>query len=97
MSSVSASAPPAVQVLSPAREAWRVFRRNKAALLGLVLLGAILLVMLLGPGLYAVPAFDIRGAPFTEPFTERATSWPACWWAGAPRCWWGWPLPASPS
>ena len=72
MSSVSASAPPAVQVLSPAREAWRVFRRNKAALLGLVLLGAILLVMLLGPGLYAVPAFDIRGAPFTEPFTERA-------------------------
>jgi peptide/nickel transport system permease protein len=72
MSGVTASVPSAVQVLSPAREAWRVFRRNKAAMLGLVLMVVILLVMLLGPALYGVPAFDIMGAPFTEPFTERA-------------------------
>ena len=62
---------PAVKVLSPAREAWRVFSRNKAAMLGLLLLVCIALVMLLGPGLYGVKPFDIMGAPFTEPFTDR--------------------------
>ena len=67
-----AAAPLAVVVLSPAREAWRVFRRNKAAMLGLVLLCCITLVMVLGPGLYGVKPFDIMGAPFTEPFTDRA-------------------------
>ncbi len=46
------SATPAnLQVLSPLREAWRVFSRNKAAMLGLLLLVCITLVMLLGPGL----------------------------------------------
>ena len=75
MSSAPAStptpaAPPAaaVQVLSPAREAWRVFRRNKAAILGLTLLVLIGLVMSFGPGLYGVKPFDIAGAPFVEPF-----------------------------
>ena len=43
------TAPMAVQVLSPAREAWRVFSRNKAAMLGLGLLVCIVLVMVLGP------------------------------------------------
>ena len=62
---------PALKVLSPAREAWRVFSRNKAAMLGFLLLVCIALVMLLGPGLYGVKPFDIMGAPFTEPFTDR--------------------------
>jgi peptide/nickel transport system permease protein len=60
--------PVALEVLSPSREAWRVFRRNKAAMLGLVLLSGVILAMVLGPTLYPVPAFDISGAPFTEPF-----------------------------
>jgi peptide/nickel transport system permease protein len=63
--------PVAVKVLSPAREAWRVFRRNRAALLGMVLLGCIMLMMVIGPGAYGVEPFDIAGAPFTEPFTDR--------------------------
>ena len=64
------AAPMRVQVLSPTREAWRVYRRNKAAMLGLGLLACIMLVMVLGPGIYGVKPFDIMGAPFTEPFTD---------------------------
>ena len=67
---ITPAAPMPVQVLSPTREAWRVFRRNKAAMLGLVLLACIVLVMVLGPGLYGAKPFDIAGAPFTEPFTD---------------------------
>ncbi len=61
-----------VQVLSPVREGWRVFRRNKAAVLGLIVLVLIVLTMVFGPGLYGVAPFDMRGAPFTEPFTNPA-------------------------
>jgi len=64
-------APPPVEVLSPSKEAWRVFRRNKAALLGLAMLAAVVLTMLLGPTFYPVDPFDIVAAPFTEPFVER--------------------------
>jgi peptide/nickel transport system permease protein len=63
-------APLTVTVLSPAREAWRVFSRNKAAMLGLGLLILIMLVMLAGPGLYGVNPFDIAATPFTPPFTD---------------------------
>jgi peptide/nickel transport system permease protein len=63
----------AVEVLSPTAEAWRVFRRNKAALLGLAVLAALILAMTFGPPLYGVNPFDLTGAPFTEPFTDRAT------------------------
>lgn len=70
-SSTRSPVPPAVQRLSPAREAWRVFRSNKAAMLGLVLLTLVALVMVVGPGLYGVEPFDISGAPFTEPFVDR--------------------------
>ncbi|MFO1330173.1 MAG: ABC transporter permease [Rubrivivax sp.] len=59
------------EALSPWREAWRVFASNKAALLGLALLAAVVMMMLAGPGLYGVAAFDIAGAPFTPPFTDR--------------------------
>jgi len=65
-------APSSVEVLSPSREAWRVFRRNKAAMFGLMLLAGVIFVVLLGPVLYPVPPFDIVGAPFTGPF-ETAT------------------------
>lgn len=65
-------APPPVDVLSPSKEAWRVFRRNKAAMLGLVLLVAVIVSMLLGPTLYPVPPFDIVGRPFTPPFETAA-------------------------
>jgi peptide/nickel transport system permease protein len=59
-------------VLSPSREAWRVFRKNKAAMLGLVLLVVVILTMALGPTLYPVPPFDIVGRPFTGPFETSA-------------------------
>ncbi len=65
---------PAVQAapeaLSPWREAWRVFRSNKAALMGLALLTLVVLTMIVGPGLYGVPPYDIVAQPFTEPFTD---------------------------
>ena len=60
-----------VPVLSPAREAWRVFRGNKAAMLGLVLLVLLMLVMVLGPAWYGVAPFDIVAQPFTEPFQSQ--------------------------
>lgn len=56
--------------LSPWREAWHVFRGNKAALFGLVMLALIVLAMAFGPGWYGVEPFDIVSAPFTEPFTD---------------------------
>jgi peptide/nickel transport system permease protein len=65
---------PSIEALSPWREAWRVFRSNKAALLGLALLSVVVIAMLVGPDLYGVAPFDITAAPFTEPFTDR-TVW----------------------
>lgn len=68
-------APPpagAIELLSPSREAWRVFRRNKAAILGLGLLSFVILAMLLGPSLYPVPPFDIVAQPFTPPFENAS-------------------------
>lgn len=58
--------------LSPWREAWHVFRSNKAALFGLALLSLIVLTMVFGPALYGVEPFDIVAGPFTEPFTDPA-------------------------
>ena len=66
------SATPKVEALSPWREAWRVFRANKAAMLGLAILTVIVGAMVFGPSLYGVAPFDIAGAPFTEPFTDRS-------------------------
>lgn len=72
MTNTSPTTAPAatVQVLSPSREAWRVFSRNKAAMLGLGLLLAVVTTMLFGPGLYGVKPFEIVGAPFTPPFQD---------------------------
>jgi peptide/nickel transport system permease protein len=60
----------AVEVISPWREGWRVFRSNKAAMVGLMLLIALVLMMVLGPGVYGVGAMDLAAAPFTAPFSE---------------------------
>ena len=61
---------PEARARGPWREAWRVFRRNRAALVGLALLGAIASVVLLGPLLYPVDPFEIVGAPKAAPGTE---------------------------
>jgi peptide/nickel transport system permease protein len=69
----AATPPPlAVDVLSPSREAWRVFRGNKAAMLGLALLAIVIATMLLGPSLYPVGPFDLAGKPFTPPFEDAS-------------------------
>lgn len=59
-----------VVAISPWREAWRVYRGNKAALIGLVVLVLIVLTMLIGPAWYGVAPFGIVAPPFTEPFTD---------------------------
>jgi len=51
----------------PWREAWRVFLRNRAAVLGLVILVLIALVVVFGPVIYPVDPFDIVGAPMSPP------------------------------
>ena len=65
---------PVIEALSPWGEGWRVFRGNKAAITGLVLLTFLVLMMFTGPGLYGVNANDIVAAPFTPPF-ENPQVW----------------------
>jgi len=65
--------PEAIKVEHPAREAWRMFIRNRAALLGLLLLAGIAVMTFLGPSLYPVDPFEIVWAPFTPP-GESATA-----------------------
>ncbi|MEQ8348062.1 MAG: ABC transporter permease [Sneathiellaceae bacterium] len=57
----------ALMVERPLREAWRMFAANRAALLGLAVLAAIVLAALIGPPLYGVDPFDIVWAPFSPP------------------------------
>lgn len=52
---------------SPMGEAWRMFVRNKAALLGLFLFTMVLLLTLLGPYLYDIDPFKIVWRPLTPP------------------------------
>jgi peptide/nickel transport system permease protein len=52
---------------NPWGEAWRMFLRNKAAILGLVLLAGIVAMTALGPWVYPVDPFEIVWAPFTPP------------------------------
>lgn len=56
----------------PAAEFWRVFWRNRAAVVGLALLVAVLVASLLGPLIYGVDPFDIVWAPLTEPGAHAA-------------------------
>ncbi len=58
-----AGAPPP----GPAREAWHMFRRNGAAVTGLVIFLAIVLISLVGPSIYRVDPFDIVSSPLLPP------------------------------
>ena len=49
---------------------WRRYRRNRAAVGGLVVLLLIVLVAAVGPGLYDVKPFDMVGRPYSPPFGE---------------------------
>jgi peptide/nickel transport system permease protein len=52
---------------SPGREAWSMFIRNRSAIVGLVLLTAVLIITLVCPFFYAVDPFDIVWGPFSPP------------------------------
>lgn len=52
---------------SPLGEVWRQFARDRAALLGTVVLGAIALAVAIGPWLYPVPVGEIDFARALEP------------------------------
>ncbi len=73
MSEIQADGVEALRVEHPAREAWRMFIRNRSAVLGLMLLAGIVVMTFLGPALYAVDPFEIVWAPFTPP-GEEATA-----------------------
>ena len=51
----------------PLREMWRVYRKNKSALLGLFLFIFVLVLTLLAPLFYPVDPYDLAGAPTTAP------------------------------
>ncbi len=61
-------------VYSPAGEAWRMFRRNKAAVLGLILFNCVLQISFIGPYYYEVDPFKIVRAPLTPP----GQNWKTC-------------------
>src|SRR5690625_4702020 len=48
-------------------ESFKIFIRNKSAVIGLVIFVAILLITLLGPSILNVDPFDITGVPLTPP------------------------------
>ena len=55
------------EAVSPLREAWRQFLRNKPAVAGLVLLGAIVALVLYGYFLYDADPYRIVWGPLTPP------------------------------
>lgn len=54
----------------PMAEAWAIFRRSPAAMLGLVILVLVTLLTFVGPLLYHVDPFEIVWAPLTPPGEE---------------------------
>jgi peptide/nickel transport system permease protein len=56
-----------MQGKSPIRDTWRMFIRNRAAFVGLVMLSFIILGVVLGPLVYRVDPFDIVAAPVEPP------------------------------
>ena len=52
---------------SPLREAWKMYLQNRAAVLGLVLLGAVLLLTCVGPLVYPVAPFEMVAPPMSAP------------------------------
>jgi len=63
---------PAVRVEHPGVEAMRMFLRNPAAIAGMAMLIAVLLVAIFGPWLHRADPFEIKAAPLTPPFSEDA-------------------------
>ena len=53
------------------RAFWRLFRRNRAAVLGLAVLGLVLVMAAAGPLLYRESAFALVDKPFQMPFAGR--------------------------
>jgi peptide/nickel transport system permease protein len=62
----------AFKVEHPTVEALRMFFRNPAAIVGMALLLAILVVAIAGPWVYGADPFEIKAAPLTPPFGEDA-------------------------
>ena len=60
------------QVETGGRGALRMFLRNKAAVVGLVVFSLIVLVTIFGPGLYGVNAIKMVARPFLGPGSELA-------------------------
>ena len=56
---------------SPAREAWRMFRRNIPALCGVVMLSLIILMTIYGTLFYGGDPYDIVWAPQEPPGIGR--------------------------
>ena len=67
-----AAAEPEAVTGPPSRQALRLFVRNKAAVAGLVILVAILLMTIFGPMIYENDPNDIIARPFSSPGTEGA-------------------------
>ena len=67
---VSETAIPSRAASTPAREAWRAFAGNPAAMAGLALFIVIALVAGLGPLLYPVDPFAIVSAPMSPPASD---------------------------
>lgn len=64
------SAGPAVDAVSPLRESWGIFLRNRPALLGTAILGLILLALLYGAFFFDADPYEIVWAPMTPPMEE---------------------------
>ncbi|MFY3625727.1 ABC transporter permease [Achromobacter xylosoxidans] len=65
-----APAPAAARAARPSYEALRAFARNQGALIGLLLLAAILAVVLFGPLVMQADPFEIASAPMEPPGGE---------------------------
>ena len=58
------------EMMAGLRDFWRVYRQNRGAVVGLVVLVLVLVAALVGPMLYPVDPFDMVGRPIREPFGE---------------------------
>lgn len=56
-----------IEARSPLSEAWEMFRRNHAAMAGLIVLSLITLGAIFGPWLYPLDPFEMVWAPFSPP------------------------------
>lgn len=70
MSAVQPSTMPAPEAISPLKEAWTVYRRNKLAMFGTLLLIAIVIFVIYGTFFYKADPYDIVWAPQEAPGVE---------------------------